>query len=181
MSIGPSEQFVRELTGNQSRLLAFVLTLLPDSEAAHDVLQNMNVVLWRKAEEYVDGSNFMAWACRIARWEVLAYYRDRARDRHVFDDGLIEQLASHAQHLAESSGRLTTFLEECLQYRSARQREMLRQRYAPGASVKEVAAAQGISANRLSVTLSRIRDALMQCIQQKLQLDSDEGIGGVSV
>ncbi|MCH9001552.1 MAG: hypothetical protein IIC02_03175, partial [Planctomycetes bacterium] len=76
-----NEQFVRELTANQSRLLAYVLTLLPDYEAAQDVAQNTNVVLWRKADTFREGTQFMTWACQVARLEVLAYFRDQGRDR----------------------------------------------------------------------------------------------------
>ncbi|MCE9556371.1 MAG: RNA polymerase subunit sigma-70, partial [Planctomycetes bacterium] len=56
---GPSELFVRELTASQPRLRAFIFSLLPNRDAALDVLQDTNVVLWRKAATFEEGSSFI--------------------------------------------------------------------------------------------------------------------------
>ena len=40
---------------------------------AEDVLQEANLVLWRKFDQYQEGTNFFAWACQIIRYEVLKY------------------------------------------------------------------------------------------------------------
>ena len=45
---------------------------------------------------------------------------------------------------------------------------MLRSRYAPGATVKSVAAAEGRSVDAIYKALNRIHDALSNCIQRSL-------------
>ncbi len=164
----PSKQFVQELTANQARLLAYVMTLLPNLEAAQDVLQNTNLVLWEKAETFTEGTNFLAWACAVARHEVLAYYRRTQRERHVFDEALVEQLATTAERHHENTGRLSLFLDQCLALRSTEEQELLRERYASGGSVTEMAARRGLAPGQVSVLLCRLRHKLLGCIERKL-------------
>ena len=65
-SPGNREPFVRRLTECQSRLYAYVLALPADPTSANEVLGETNVTLWRKAAEFQEGSNFGAWAVRVA-------------------------------------------------------------------------------------------------------------------
>ena len=93
------EQFVQQLTACQTMLYAYILMLLPSHDDADDVLQETNLVLWRKADEFVDGTEFGAWACRVAHFQVRAWLRDAQRDRHVFDPELLGSLAGEAEIL----------------------------------------------------------------------------------
>ena len=168
---GPSEQFVRELTASQPRLRAFIFSLLPNRDSALDVLQDTNVVLWRKAAAFQEGTSFIAWACQVARHEVMAHYRDRDRDRHVFDEGLIEMLAAHGQQQAEKPNHLALYLAECLARRNEAARRLLKERYAPGASVEQMAKERNATPNTISVMLCRLRHALHECVQRKIARD----------
>ena len=47
-----AEQFVERLGSCQDRLFAYILMLLSNRDAALDVLQETNLVLWRKAAEF---------------------------------------------------------------------------------------------------------------------------------
>ena len=104
----PTEDFVRDLTGSQRRLHAFIMSLLPDPMAAEDILQNTNVIIWRKADTFTPGTNFIAWACQIAKNQVFSYVRDRGRDRLVFDDVLVEQLAARSENQSDPLENMTT-------------------------------------------------------------------------
>jgi RNA polymerase sigma-70 factor, ECF subfamily len=162
------ERFVRDLINCQPALYAYILSLLPSREDANDVLQDANLVMWRRSEEFADGTNFLAWAYQIARFKVLAHHRDTHRDRHIFDDGLLGQLADDAERRAADPEGEASLLEDCVEELPAGQRELVRERYAPGSSVREMAERLGQSASALSVTLSRIRHALLECVQRKL-------------
>lgn len=72
-----NEQFVRNLTDHQSRLYAYILAILGDQNAVGDVLQDANVAIWRKADDFVEGTHFWAWVSRIAYFEVLAFRKRR--------------------------------------------------------------------------------------------------------
>ena len=44
---------------------------------AEEVFQNTSVVLWNKFGEFSAGSNFFAWASRVAYFEVLSLMKQR--------------------------------------------------------------------------------------------------------
>jgi len=161
------EVFVRNLTSCQPSLYAFILSLLPDRDAANDVLQDANLVMWRRSDEFVEGTNFMAWAYKIARYKVLAYHRDQGRNRHVFDEKLLGDLAVEAEGRASDADGAAALLDECIDELPPPQRELVRERYAPGGSVQEIAARLGKTVSVISVTLSRIRQALLDCMRRK--------------
>jgi len=163
-----SEKFVRLLTAAQASIYAYILSLLPDREAARDILQETNVVLWRKHAQYRAGTNFTAWAFNIARHKVLSHRRDTARDRHLFDDALFDRLADRADADADLAAPLIRALEECVDELPPRQSELVRERYAVGGSVQTIAKSRGQSAGAVSVTLSRIRKALAECMDRKI-------------
>ncbi|MEN6450043.1 MAG: sigma-70 family RNA polymerase sigma factor [Thermoguttaceae bacterium] len=161
------ELFVRNLTGCQPALYGYILSLLPNRNDANDVLQDTNLVLWRRWEEYADGTNFLAWAYKIARYKVLAHHRDHHRDRHVFNDGLFDVLADQAEQRTAAPDGVAGLLDDCMAELSPPHRDLVRERYAPGGSVQEIARRLGQTASVVSVTLSRIRHSLLQCIQRK--------------
>ena len=167
MSGSPSEEFGRELIDSQSRLRSFVVALVPDRDAAQEIVQNTNLVLWRKSGEFTAGTNFVAWSFAVARNEVLLYYRRCERDRLVFDAPLVEELADDAQSHAEGASELEVWLDECLSLRSAEERVLLNERYVLGGSVAAMAKQRGCSANSISLALFRLRHKLSDCIDRK--------------
>jgi len=105
------EQIVQQIATCQDRLFAYILTLVPHRDVARDVLQETNLVLWRRREEFAAGTSFAAWASKIAFFQVFAYRRDKGRDRHVFlSEELMAQLANEVQEeldvLADRRGAL---------------------------------------------------------------------------
>jgi RNA polymerase sigma-70 factor (ECF subfamily) len=167
-TVNSSETYIQRVIAAQSQLYAYVLTLLADTEAADDVLQETNLVLCRKANEFVEGTNFDAWAFRIARVQCLAYWKVRSRDRLIVDDEVINQIATRAeQRLAEMDERQRA-LRKCLADLPVKQRELLETRYAEGGSIKQLAQRLGRPEPSLSQTLYRIRLALLNCVRGRL-------------
>lgn len=164
----PEEQMVGWIASHQAALHRFILSLLPDRSLAGDVLQETNLVLWRKAAEYDPAQPFLAWAFGIARFQVMAARRDAGRDRHVFSDQLVELLADEHPLHQDSDARLEEALEGCLAKLSSQHRELILARYQPGASVQKLASARSKSPGALSVLLLRIRKTLEDCIERQL-------------
>lgn len=163
----PEERMVGWIASHQAALHRYILSLLPDRSLADDVLQETNLVLWRKAAEYDPERPFLAWAFTIARYQVMACRRDKGRDRHVFNDKLVEILAE--EHPAEDdTTSLQDALQDCLTRLPAHQRELILARYEPGASVQDLAQARSKTPGALSVLLLRIRKLLEECVERKL-------------
>lgn len=154
------------LIGVQRPLHGYILTLLPNRDAARDVLQETNMVLWRKSGQFKLGTNFFAWACRIAEFQVRAWTRDKSRDPLALDDELIEALGLTARELVPKLSHRVVTLQECMGKLSDRDQSLLKQRYAGGASVKNLAAEAGKTVNAISRSLYRIRCLLLDCISR---------------
>ncbi len=165
---GVDDEFVRNITNCQNRLYVYILSLLPNPDRAKDVLQETNLLLWRKAAEFTPGTNFGAWACKIAYYEVLTERRKRQRDKHLFSEGIINLLASDAERRIAELDERSQALDECLERLPAKQRKRLLDRYSPGGSIQSIAEAAGESRGAIATALYRVRANLLECIQGKL-------------
>lgn len=156
------------LTSSQSPLYGCILSLLPDRIAAQDILQETNLTLWRKADDFEAGTSFMAWASRIARYHVLNYRRKQHRDRLVFDEELFAELCERQAMAVGDSELYATALRECLEKLPSDHYSLVKQRYAPNATVAEIAGARGQTVGAVSQLLYRIRESLLNCMTQRL-------------
>ena len=125
MSNQRQEQFVAELTRGQDQLYRYIYSLLADHSAANDVLQEANLVLWRKIDQFDATRPFLPWAYAIARYQVLAFVRDRGRDRLLLDAELVAMVALEVEADAEFNTQVTAALRACLEKISASHRSML--------------------------------------------------------
>ena len=66
---GDFQAYVELMIAHQDSLRAFIYSLMPGSSDTDDVLQNTNAVLWQKRERFKAGTNFQAWAFKIARYQ----------------------------------------------------------------------------------------------------------------
>jgi RNA polymerase sigma-70 factor (ECF subfamily) len=163
------DEFVMELIGCQNRLRGFLRCLLVTHEDLDDVLQNTNRVLLKKSHTFTPGTDFWAWACQVARFEVLAHHRRQQRDRHLFDLEFIQELACRAESQLQVQSDLKAALEECLKQLSKSSGELLESRYAEGQSVQEIAMRLGRPVGSIRQTLYRIRQQLRSCLESSMQ------------
>lgn len=164
----PQENLIALITRHQAAIHAYILGLLPDRSRADDVLQETNLVLWRKATEYDQAKPFMPWACRVAYFQVKAARRDAARDRHVFDPEVLDLLASEDDSDSETTTALDHALRDCLEQLPEDKRSLILHRYHPDSSVNDMAEKRNLSPGALSVQLHRIRQMLEICVAGKI-------------
>jgi RNA polymerase sigma-70 factor, ECF subfamily len=162
------DDFLRLFTANEPPLYGFVRSLVPTREDAREIMQEVVLVLWRKFSAYRTGEDFRRWAFTVARYEVLAYVRDRARDRHVFGDDVFSLLADQALEMNERLDAQRAALEECMQKLPADQRALVVAAYTPGARIDRLAEQCGRTAMSLYKKLQRIRLVLLDCVQKSL-------------
>jgi len=166
-----SDKFIQLLTDCQSRLYAYILSILPNSTAARDVLAETNIKLWGKWQEFDQGRDFVTWAFRFAYFEVLAYQKRVRHDRHVFDGDLLAELADDAIAVTRDlNGRLAA-LEGCIEKLPSRDRQLVALRYDSQMPVQDIATRRNKSANSVSHSLFRIRAALADCVERTLGLE----------
>jgi RNA polymerase sigma-70 factor (ECF subfamily) len=122
-------------------------------------------VLWEKFDAAAD---FQGWAFGVAKNIALRHLRRQSRDRHVFDDELVNQLADDAAALVPVHDGHREALEHCLEKLPAAQRELVLSAYTKGTRMDELATRRGQSPMALYKLLHRIRQALLECVERTL-------------
>ena len=166
------ERFVSMIAESQLALRVFLRVLVRCSTDVDDVLQEVNVVLWRKRSEFDWGRNFMPWACRVAQLQAMAHLkRNRNRRSEVMTDEILSQVAVEAARYAEQSGSQIEALRECLGRLTTRQRQLVQRRYGDADPVRKIAQEDGRSADAVSMVLYRVRKNLADCVQRKIAME----------
>ena len=161
--------FVDLFVRHQRQLHVYIAGLVFNPEDVFDILQDTNLALWKSFDSYEPGTNFLAWARKVAFHRVLRF---RERNQHAataIDPHILEPFAVQA---SEESAALidarSVALEDCLQRLKSDDRLLVETRYRPGNTVRALAAQWGRSENALSQSLRRIRGRLRTCLQGKL-------------
>jgi len=161
------EEFARQFSGNARRVYGFIMTLVFNHHDAEEVFQNTNVVLWNKFGDFQVGSDFFAWASRVAYYEVLSLMKQRRRSR-TFSDEALELLANEAIVVSDRTTERHEALEECLSHLNASDRELLQERYYFQRPPKKIASMQSRSIHSVYRALNRIHNVLLNCVERAL-------------
>jgi RNA polymerase sigma-70 factor (ECF subfamily) len=165
------QAFVALLTKHQPDIHVFIRSLLPDTDAASDALQETNAVLWAKRGEFEIGSNFCAWAFAIARFKVMAVRRDSSRHALLFSEELMLQIADHSEKQGGPFQDRQLALRSCLDRLHHRDRELITLRYQPGVTVEMISAKFNRSVAAVYKALAKIRRGLLICIERRLAVE----------
>ena len=98
----------------RSRLFAKIAAAMGDLDLANEVLQETNLVMWRKSDEFEIGSNFNAWSYRIANFQIMSHRQRRLREKLLFDQELVEKITQRAQDRSESYALRMRQLDRCI-------------------------------------------------------------------
>ncbi len=163
--------FMQLYVANERRIYGFIYTLVHDWTVTEDILQETAQVMWSKFHEFELGTDFMAWALCIARYQVLRY-RKANQPRTLFSSDLVEQLDLHTQAYirAEDDNRHEA-LKKCLKKLTERDRHLVRLRYNVDATVQGISEKTGQHTKSIYRSLKRIRLQLLQCIRQQLSFE----------
>ncbi|HEX3357984.1 MAG TPA: sigma-70 family RNA polymerase sigma factor [Tepidisphaeraceae bacterium] len=163
-----AEGFIQQYTGCQSSLRAFVLSLVPHWADAEEITQRCSLIMWKKFDQFQPGTNFFAWACKIARLEVKEYRKRQARQRVIFSDAFIDAVADEMAALSAELPARVHALQRCVEKLSAQNQELLRLHYEEGQSIQTVAQSVNRPLNAVYKAFSRVRQALHECIDRRL-------------
>jgi RNA polymerase sigma-70 factor, ECF subfamily len=163
-----STRFVELLTAHQRKLYGYIATMLLGDPAAADVLQETNLDLWARIDDYDFDRPFLPWAFGFARQKVLAFRRSHCRSRLMFGEEALSLInEACVRYAAEADDRLVA-LRKCLQKLNANEAELIHARYVAKTPVKCIAVQLELNVQNVSSRLHRVRKALAKCIQATL-------------
>lgn len=128
----PSTEFVQLFTRAQRPVFLYILSLIPRPVEAEEILQETNLVIWTKARQFQSGTNFRAWACQIAYFEVMKYRSRKHRDKLHFNPELLDLIATESLQQSELLDRRRQALAECLAKLREQDRILIQTRYWSG-------------------------------------------------
>jgi RNA polymerase sigma-70 factor (ECF subfamily) len=163
-----AEQFAALWTTAQPTVAAFIRMLVPDYQQADEVLQRVAVTLVRKFDDYDQSRPFGAWAVGVAKYEVLYYRRERATDKHLFGDEIVEQIAARYEVLVEDVDPVRDALQQCVDQLKGRSKRVIDLRYRRGMKSKAIAEEMTLSAGAVRMLLCRVRESLRRCIERRV-------------
>ncbi|MEM9282581.1 MAG: sigma-70 family RNA polymerase sigma factor [Verrucomicrobiota bacterium] len=162
-------QFTRHFAEAEGAMKAFAFSLVPNRADAEDVIQETLKALWEHFDDYDPDRPFLPWANRFVYRQVQMHRRSQAtRGKYFFSDETIEQLAGDPAESPEQSLAMSRALEQCLEHIGAKQRELIEQRYTSKGTLQELAQQLGKKPDALYKMLQRVREALHQCICQRM-------------
>jgi RNA polymerase sigma-70 factor (ECF subfamily) len=167
----PSAQQSLASLWEQSRpaVFAYLTASVYDFHRAEDLLQEVAVAIAGQFQAYDAQRPFLAWAMGIARNRTLLYFREQARDRRHFSEGMLQRLDAAAQQLDAAEGReKRDALRQCLRRISGRRRRALEMRYTAGLKIADIAAQLSVTGNAVKILLHRVRTSLEECVKRRL-------------
>jgi len=167
-------RFIELLTAHQSRLFTFLYSNVLNMADAEDLYQQVVLVLWRKFDQFVPGTDFGAWAIRVADLTIKNFLRGKRRSKVFFSDEVMQRIVDyHTETPPQQVAARSAALSGCLERLPQSDRELVEQCYGSKAKIKDVAVTVGRSAGAIYTSLCRIRQALLACIERALASEAN--------
>jgi RNA polymerase sigma-70 factor (ECF subfamily) len=145
----------------------------PSTAEAEELTQEVYLRLWENLHRYNPGSNFMAWAWRVARNLLIDAHRRCRREREAawLDPEVIDHLpsADNPQESAEHRQRLR-LVATGLRQLSEELSELILMRDFAGMSYQEMAEAMELPLGTIKSRLNRARLELATAVRRRLQI-----------
>jgi RNA polymerase sigma-70 factor (ECF subfamily) len=173
MSLGNpyNEEFSQLYANCESWLYNYLYSLLRKAADAEEVLQETAKTCWEKFDQYQPGTEFRAWACRIAYYKALKFRERQKKAPLTFTDLFFSSVDEEAVVMADRLDVRIATLNNCVKKLPFPDRKLVRLRYAPGATTKSTAAATGRSIYFVYRAMARIHQMLFECIEKSLSME----------
>jgi len=161
-------EYLQLVTRHQAAIYGYIRSIAPGIDT-EDALQETNIILWEKADQFELGTNFKAFAFRIAHLKTLESLRQQKREHWLqFDTDLLEAIAGYQIEEASLAPGRQHALRNCLEKLDDNERELVHQRYTQQQTVRSIAQNREQSEGSLQQIFFRIRNNLRSCIEREL-------------
>ena len=157
------------LSLNYQRIYNFILMLVANHNDADDIMQEASVVMYEKFHSFEPGTDFLAWAKAIAKYQTLAFIKKKKREKIVFNQEIVELIDQESCEILNKEDQWLDALRKCVSLLPNMDRQLLTIRYHENASVKQIAGRLGCSLQKIYRNISRINGLLLRCIYRKVE------------
>lgn len=130
------------------------------------------MILWRKFDQFEEGTDFAVWAMAVGRYCVLNWRRKQARLPLALEEADLIRLADEAVSVA-CEDDMRGNLKECMLNLPEKLKKVLRARYHRDLDVAEIAKLNKQSVRGVYLLLEKAHGLLLDCISRKLGKTSE--------
>jgi RNA polymerase sigma-70 factor (ECF subfamily) len=159
-------EFVRLWMSHGQRVYAYILTLTCNDADADEIYQEVGMTLWKKFDQFTPGTNFRAWAQRVALNKVLSFRQLRRHSMILCSPEFFDVVNQQVEEDTETLDTQHQAFADCYRQLPPRHKELIEQRYRPGATTKSVAAQTGRTVPAVYQALRRIHNVLFDCVDK---------------
>jgi len=167
-----ADEFVQLWTRHSRSLYVYIMTLVFKVNLAEDILQETAIAAWKEFDNFTTGSNFKAWASKIAYYRAITVLRQRKAAGHEFHLQCLELLAEDATPDSPDPDRRFELLHECLQALKQPELDLLSHRYGAGDTVSSIAKRLNKTDSAIYKMLEKVHRWLFDCVTRKLNAES---------
>jgi RNA polymerase sigma-70 factor, ECF subfamily len=149
---------------HQIRVFRFLLRLVGDRATAEDLVSEVFLEIWRKAEAFKGRSQVSTWLLAIARYKALSLMRRQVHDQ--LDARVAATIADHADdpETAVQHASRAALLRHCLMQLSSAHREVVDLVYYHERTIEDAAHVLGVPANTVKTRMFHARKRLAQLL-----------------
>jgi RNA polymerase sigma-70 factor (ECF subfamily) len=160
-------RFIELLGAHERDLFGYIFSMTGNWDDSQEIMQRLRIRVWEQFSQYDSSRPFGAWARAIAYYLVLAFRKERSRQREYFTERIIQLLdeAYASEHDEVSTSREA--LVDCLGKLSSDKQKLVTEYYATGGPAA-LADSLGKTENSLRQAVLRIRRMLLDCVQRSV-------------
>jgi RNA polymerase sigma-70 factor (ECF subfamily) len=170
-----TEQFLKLLGAHERTLFAYVYALSPNWQDAEEIMQRVRIRIWQQFDQYDVDKPFDAWARAIAYYLILAFRKEKSRQREFFSEQILKAVSDRFDASADRANVRRNALLECLEKLDSQKRNLVYEYYSSAKlSTAGIAATLSMTPNALRQALFRIRRLLHACVERTLRAEAHE-------
>lgn len=163
------EDFAQIIAADEGAVRAFIAVRLDDPFEAHDLAQEVFLILWRRLDEVDLDQPLRPWLMGVAA-NLIRQHRRKSRPTPIGgQDEVLEYLNNQIDEDDELEGPAFSALEHCLQTLEEGPRRLVQWRYLDGLDIREIRERSGGKHSAITMKLHRLRSLLLDCIQRRLR------------
>ena len=165
-----NEHFLSLYFKNEADVRAFVRNSIQNYHDVAEIMQESTIVAWNKFNKLDDAEkNFGKWFCVIARYEIMRFRRDKARDRLILNEVLLEKILDEGISEYDQRKETMEHLKACIEKLKPPNRQLLEIAYDSETAIKDFAKRMNKKADTVYQSLRRIRILVAECMEEKIE------------